>query len=205
MDTADTGLFHDIGHDLATLALLVASVRAERDLTGPVSARLALIEGEIDRLQLLVGTGGDGDRCDDEIGLRGELTGIVAARAAGTPTSVVLLEGPELFRRTNPCLLDRLVTNLLDNAIRAAGPGGAVTVELAAGPPAVIRVRDDGPGPDRGPKGRHGQGLAIVDSLAARLDAVATLRPGPVAGTVAEVVLDGRPPVFVPPPRGASG
>jgi signal transduction histidine kinase len=202
MHTADAALFHDIGHDLATLSLLVAAVRAERGLAGAVSERMALIDGEIDRLQLLVGTGGDGGRCDEEVGLRGELAGIVAARADGTSTSVVLLEGPEVSGRTNTCLLDRLVTNLLDNAIRAAGPEGHVRLALAAGPPVVIRVHDDGPGFDRAAGGHHGQGLAIVDSLAERLGATVTLRPRRGTGTVAEVVLGGGPTGLVPAPHG---
>jgi signal transduction histidine kinase len=188
-DDADEDLFHDIGHDLATLALLVASVRSERRLGGPLSERMELIEGEIDRLQLLVGTGGEGGGPEDTVRLRGELAGIVAARAAGTTTSVALLPGPEVSWRTNPCLLDRVVTNLLDDAIRAAGPDGHVAVELDAGPPATVRVLDDGPRPGRRARGRSGQRLSVIDSLAGRLGATVTLRADRDAGTVAEVVL----------------
>jgi signal transduction histidine kinase len=199
VDRAVEELFHDIGHELATISLLVASVRAERGLGGAVSERMALIEDEIDRLQILVGTGGGGGP-DEAVLLREELDGLVAARAVGTATSVALLPGPEVPRWIDPCLLDRLVTNLLDNAIRAAGPGGHVLVELDAGPPVTIRVLDDGPGPDRGPTGRSGLGLAIVGSLAERLGATVTLRPGAGAGTVAEVALAA---LAVPVPRGA--
>ncbi|MCD2195938.1 ATP-binding protein [Actinomycetospora endophytica] len=203
MDRADEELFHDIGHELATLSLLVASVRAERGLAGAVSERMALIEGEIDRLRVLVGTGGGGGGPGDAVLLREQLAGIVAARAVGTTTSVALLPGPEVARRVDTCLLDRVVTNLLDNAIRAAGPAGHVEVELSAGPPVTVRVLDDGPGPGRGPGGRSGRGLAIVGSVAERLGATVTLRPGRGAGTVAEVVLDDRLCPAVPTPRGS--
>jgi signal transduction histidine kinase len=40
--------------------------------------------------------------------------------------------------------LTRMITNLLDNALKYVPPGGSVALELARGP--VLTVRDDGPG-----------------------------------------------------------
>jgi two-component system sensor histidine kinase MprB len=42
-----------------------------------------------------------------------------------------------------PALLERAVTNLLDNAVKWSPEGGTVTVRLADG---VLTVRDEGPG-----------------------------------------------------------
>jgi two-component system OmpR family sensor kinase len=43
-------------------------------------------------------------------------------------------------------LLERIVTNLLDNAVKYGKPGGTVRIELVRGEQAVVTVRDDGPG-----------------------------------------------------------
>ncbi len=43
-------------------------------------------------------------------------------------------------------LLDRIVTNLLDNAVKYSKPGGAVRIELVRRGDAVLTVRDEGPG-----------------------------------------------------------
>ena len=43
-------------------------------------------------------------------------------------------------------LLDRIVTNLLDNAVKHSRPGGSVRVDLVRDGRAVITVKDEGPG-----------------------------------------------------------
>jgi two-component system OmpR family sensor kinase len=43
-------------------------------------------------------------------------------------------------------LLDRIVTNLVDNAVKYSKPGGTVRVELVRRSDAVLTVRDEGPG-----------------------------------------------------------
>ncbi|NMO92394.1 sensor histidine kinase KdpD [Actinomycetospora sp. TBRC 11914] len=194
MDTIDAALLHDIGHEVATLSALVAAVRGEGGFDTAAAERLELVEREIDLLLDLVRGGSvpagapDGDLVD----LGDLLYDVVTGRDVACPGTVVLCPGPRMLAETDRQGLRRLVSNLVDNAARAAGPSGRVQVELCGRTHPVIRVLDDGPGPTRGPVGSRGMGLAIVRSLADRLGADVTLRPRRGGGAVAEVVLRGR-------------
>lgn len=92
-------------------------------------------------------------------------------------------EGAEtLIVRADPVLCAELLTNLVDNAIRYAGPRATITVRaLATAQGPVLEVEDDGPGlpPDALPnllarrdlrsdalQGTHGLGLAVVGEIA---------------------------------------
>jgi len=62
----------------------------------------------------------------------------------------------------DPVLLRRALSNVLDNAARAAGPAGTVRVEVKQCDAAVmLAVEDDGPGFGEIPSGA-GLGLAAV-------------------------------------------
>lgn len=192
----DAALLHDIGHEVATLSALVAAVRNEGGFDTATEARLALLEQEIDRLSDLVGactaSPGPAQVADEIVDLRELLGDVVAGRDAASPGTVVLCPGPSLLVRLERHTMRRLVTNLVDNAVRASGPTGLVEVGLDGTVDPVVRVADDGPGPGRGPKGDNGLGLAIVRTLARRLAADVTLRPRAGGGAVAEIVLWGR-------------
>jgi two-component system OmpR family sensor kinase len=74
---------------------------------------------------------------------------VEAYRSAETAGVEVLLEAdrPELATRFDERLLSRAVRNLIENALRASGGEGRVTVHATATARfAVIAVRDDGPG-----------------------------------------------------------
>ena len=91
-------------------------------------------------------------------------------------------------------LLQELLLNLVDNAIRYTPVDGQITVRLEAGPPVVLSVEDNGPGipleeRDRVFERFHrvdrantvegtGLGLAIVQQIARAHDATITLQEG---------------------------
>ncbi|MCO5997536.1 sensor histidine kinase [Actinoallomurus rhizosphaericola] len=106
----------------------------------------------------------------------------------------------------DPALAERLVANLLDNAVRYNVPGGRVEVGTAteAGR-AVLSVRNTGPvippgrvadlfepfqrlaGRTARDDGGHGLGLSIVRAIAAAHDATVTARARPEGGLDVEV------------------
>jgi two-component system sensor histidine kinase TctE len=100
--------------------------------------------------------------------------------------------------------LQELADNLIDNALRYARRGGAVTIGLRTSPGGgvCLSVEDDGPGVDdsllsrlgerffRGPdavEGGTGLGLAIVRHIAERHDARVVYRRGRAGGLRVEV------------------
>lgn len=69
----------------------------------------------------------------------------------------------EAWTCAQPVALQRALRNVLENAFRAAGPGGHVRVRVAAEiGAAVVQVDDDGPGFGAGPAGLGSLGLSIV-------------------------------------------
>jgi len=121
---------------------------------------------------------------------------------------------PKLDQVTVPCdqvLLERLLANLVSNAISYNEPGGWVEVEVTAGTwqEPLIRVRNTGPhipaesvpalfepfkrlGADRvraGGRGGVGLGLAIVRSIVLAHQGTVAARPRPGGGLEVEVTL----------------
>ena len=98
-----------------------------------------------------------------------------------------------LITRADPVLCAELLTNLVDNAIRYAGPRATITVRaLATATGPVLEVEDDGPGlpPDAIPRliarqdlradasqGTHGLGLAVVAEIARLFGATLDFAP----------------------------
>ncbi|WP_093146387.1 sensor histidine kinase [Saccharopolyspora antimicrobica] len=179
-------LLHDLGHGLATLSYLADGLRADPGLPGDALHRLRLMELELDRLLQLVDLR---EPREEAFALRELLTQLVAVTALRGPADVVLVEGPELTIRTDQTLLWRMVTNLLDNAVRAAGRGGRVAVAVREVLGEVrVEITDDGPGFGNGPRGSASLGLGIVLALAQRCGAELRVDPAPGGGTCARLV-----------------
>ena|SRR5450631_3827699 len=91
--------------------------------------------------------------------------------------------------RAAPLALSRAVSCVLDNAMRAAGPGGHVTVDVTGTVREItIRVSDDGPGLGHVPT-HNSLGLPITRALVCACGGGFELKPGTVGGMVALIVL----------------
>jgi signal transduction histidine kinase len=188
------GLLHDLGHEMTTLSYLVEAVRGDVSLPEDSNYRLELLSLEMARLTGLIThglTGTEPAAQGRRTGLRELLTQLVRLADLAGGASVSLLPGPEVMTDVNPVLLWRVASNVIDNATRAAGTGGQVTVAVARQAGAVIEVTDDGPGLAAGPPGMASLGLDIVASLLGACGGSLELVSPPAGGTVARVVLPG--------------
>jgi signal transduction histidine kinase len=137
----------------------------------------------------------------------------LSARAPAETMGVVLrAEVAPAMTMGDPRLIERLVANLLDNALRHNVPGGWVAVSCRSrGPAAVVAVANSGPiipegdverlfepfqrldGSRSGRSGGHGLGLAIVKAVAVAHEALVKVVARPDGGLEVEVVF--APPV----------
>jgi signal transduction histidine kinase len=174
------GLLHDLGHQMMTLSLLTESVRADSATPDDSRARMKLVLHEMFRaMDLISGVMPDDParQAEDQacvVDIR-DLAGEVAELAdLAYEASVTVQPGSPARLQVGPCLLWRVLTNLVGNAVRAAGPAGAVTIAVDQRLDTVIEIADDGPGFGRGPAGTSGLGMSVVrqllDTAGGRLD-----------------------------------
>jgi signal transduction histidine kinase len=218
------GLLHDLGHEMTTLSYLVEAVRGDVCLADDSSYRLELLSLEMTRLLEIIrdGLAGPGAGSAEPVGVREVVTQLARLGQLAYPAEVSLLPGPEVTALVNPVLLWRVLANLVENAARAAGPDGRVTLAIrherghpggqpGQGPPpsgpgtagnpagqAVIEVSDDGPGFGAGPPGAASIGLEVVSSLLESAGGTLVVESGPDRGTTARITL----PAGIAAPRG---
>ena len=204
----ESELLADLRHDLRTPLTVIggyAAALADGTATGEAAERAATtIQEETTRLERLVGELGSIDRLRtgaetlrlEPIDLDAVVAATVARFAAKAEAAgVSLAAGPEAGADARAVVadriaLDRILGNLVDNALAAAAPGGSVRIETRAvtdaagvpGPAIALSVADDGPGfppggtvraferfyrgdPSRSGTG-SGLGLSIVRELA---------------------------------------
>lgn len=78
-----------------------------------------------------------------------EVAGQVASRyrALAEEREVQLqVNGPPVSLRGDPGMIERIISNLVDNALKHSPRQGLVEVTIVAGDPATVTVRDSGPG-----------------------------------------------------------
>jgi Signal transduction histidine kinase len=178
-------LCHDLRQPLAAILLLAGSE------SGDVRRRL---DGILDQAQWLsdMVEGVIGGAADDPpVGVDVvDLASRVVRRAQRTARCQIGFVG--ISRAVSviaPVALSRAVSCVLDNAVRAAGPGGQVTVEVTGTDAEItIRVIDDGPGLGHVPT-NNSLGLTITRALVSACGGAFELNPGATSGVVARISL----------------
>jgi signal transduction histidine kinase len=79
----------------------------------------------------------------------------------------------------------------VDNAVRAAGPGGRVTIRIDQELQTALEVTDNGPGPGAGRPGVAGLGLTVVRQLLDSADGRLDISEAPTGGTCVRVTFGG--------------
>ena len=184
------GILHDVGHGLLTLSLLLNTIDdADRGRLG--GELFELLDTEVARLLAAVHSGVRSSRAPVEVELGRLLRPFAAVAGRTTPTAVAVHATSGLMVHADPASLWRVVTNLLDNAVRAAGPHGKVSIGAESAGPGLVRIDvvDDGPGFRRGPGGRARIGLAVVRALLAECGGRLEIGPVRPRGTRARVLL----------------
>lgn len=185
------GLLHDLGHEITTLTFLVEAVRADRSMPGDSQYRLELVALEMSRLTDLIQQGLSGDFAEgaEAVSVRDLVAQLARLADMALPAEVTLLPGADVTADVNPLLLWRVLSNLVDNAARAAGEGGRVVLAVRRGDGPVIDVTDTGTGFGTGPPGTASLGMGIVRSLLESCGGSLASSSPPGGGTVISVRL----------------
>ncbi|HEY8619090.1 MAG TPA: HAMP domain-containing sensor histidine kinase [Dermatophilaceae bacterium] len=178
-------LCHDLRQPLAAILLLAGCE------SGDVRHRM---DGILDQAQWLsdMVEGVIGGAADDRPILVdvSDLAFRCVLRARPTATCRIGFVGTDTTMSVaSPVALSRALSCLLDNAVRAAGPGGQVTIAVTGtGSEITIRVLDDGPGLGK-VSTNNSLGLTITRALVSACGGRFELRPGATGGVVAQIVL----------------
>jgi signal transduction histidine kinase len=169
---AELRTLREVCHDLtvpATSIKLLAQVAAVESDPGPAMlARLRQICDEATRIAEICGYYLDQPPGEGPADL--DLLAAEVADSARWRYDGIIDVATETARvAVHPVVVVRVLTNLIDNACRAAGPGGRVRLTVRAdGDRAALVVADSGRGFGEGEPGRASLGLDIVEAMASR-------------------------------------
>jgi two-component system sensor histidine kinase KdpD len=157
-----TALLTSLGHDLKTPLTSIRGAIGTLRTAGPALSEatradlLAAAEEETERLSRWISNILDMVRIENrqieprretvDLAEAAETASARACRVHGREVVLALASRPGV-PRLDPALLDQVLANLLDNALKFSAPAGRVVLRVSReGPEAAIIVEDDGPG-----------------------------------------------------------
>ena len=177
------------------MAILIEVVRGDVALPEDSRYRLELLSMEMERLLDLVNHGLRGVLARDEVVLvnvQGMLKQLADLAGVSHGANVTVIPGQDVVVDVNSVVLWRVLSNVVDNAARAAGRGGRVTLAAWQDSGTIIEVTDDGPGFGAGPAGTASLGLEILTSLLGACGGSLDVSPAPSQGTAVRVEMPQR-------------
>jgi signal transduction histidine kinase len=159
-------LCHDVGQELAVIQALVDLAGMEPKLPERSLRRLEQISERAEFITQMTRQFLGATAAWMEIDLAQLVEGAIEDMQLRTDTSCRLEAGPGRLIG-DPVMLRRAVVNMLDNAVRAAGPEGSVTVRTRLDGDQAL-IEDTGPGFGHAAPGLASLGLGVVRDCAAR-------------------------------------
>jgi signal transduction histidine kinase len=200
---------HDIQHEFGTVMLLASLLSTAPDVGPESQERARQILGEARWLHHLQRAyedsvsdhGAPADPVRTPIRLDDFAEEAAAAVRLSSATDIRVV-GDEVWALADRLALWRAVRNLLGNAVRAAGPDGAVEVRVEpVDGRAALQVADSGPGFGAAPGGLASLGLGVVHECVALCAGELQIRGGGWPGCCVRVLLPVCPPVHSYPTR----
>jgi signal transduction histidine kinase len=188
------GLLHDLGHQLMTLSLLADAVRDDSALSADSRQRMELVMQEMFRIVDIIADAmpTDARRAKPSpVDIRTLAHEVAQLADLAYDTAVTVAPGRPAVMHVSASLLWRVLANLVDNAVRAAGPGGRVTIRIDQELETALEVTDNGPGPGAGRPGVAGLGLTVVRQLLDSADGRLDISAAPTGGTCVRVTFGG--------------
>lgn len=182
-------LRHDARQAVATVLMLVAAGKTEADDTDQVRKRLDQVASEVRALAALLDEGTEVRELTPFVDVCAEVSEAVRAVSTGYGGTVRLVARTGAWALIQPTGLRRVLTNLLRNALRAAGADGLVQVTVVNVMDTVmIVVEDDGPGFGALPV-INGVGLRSARRLVAEAGGRIEIGTGRLGGAAVRVTL----------------
>lgn len=195
-------LCHDVGQELAVIQALVDLAGMEPKLPERSLRRLEQISARAEFITQMTRQFLGATAAWVEIELAQLVAEAIDDVQLRTDTRCRLESGPGRLM-ADPVILRRAVVNMLDNAVRAAGPEGSVTVRTRLdGGQALIEVEDTGPGFGHAAPGLASLGLGVVRDCAVRHGGEVATGAGESVGAVVRLRLPQSPSVHGTDPPG---
>lgn len=185
-DPSWAGEFDEVCHDLnqsIAAGLLLSNVDGDHQPPEQASHRLSAVHEQLEYAAALLAKLTDQQPVADEwADLADVASQCVAAHSATAPIAL-RIDGSRHRVRIDRVMVHRAVANLLDNAARATGGAGHVSVEVGrTEDESWIEVSDDGPGFGRIRPGT-GHGLEIIQGAIWAGSGRLQIETGPGTGT----------------------
>lgn len=171
-------LFHDLGNHLVSFSCILEAVDAESGMSPSSHYYVTMMRTQTARMLDMLREAVEQDQQPENVSVRALINEIVSLENARHQATVILHDGEDRRLCTHPAALWRIISNVVGNAVRAAGPAGRVEISLHdQSPNLVIEVVDNGPGFGKIPAGAASLGLGIAVSLAKKCDGKVKILP----------------------------
>jgi signal transduction histidine kinase len=180
---------HDARQSVATILALVAAARGEVADHERVLTRFEQVARQAQALGALLDEAEPAQPVPAVVALSAQVGETLGRVTAGYPGTVRFVAGAAAWSRIPPSSLDRVLTNLVRNSMRAAGDDGLILVTLTVeGGHVVLDIEDDGPGFGALPV-IHGIGLRSSRHLVRRQGGRVDIGTSRLGGALVRVTL----------------